>query len=151
MNRRTKSFVAILALSFSLLGCANMKGYPKELKISDVKGRWENTNFGYHYLEINENGKGYLIATLSGEYYENYRIDSIELGTGVFVLHLNRLGDKEGSLVVKGSLIGNDIMNLKNEEDDDSWILSYFIRISKADELREKSKIIISDYESNGP
>ena len=78
--------------------------------ISDIKGTWQSTQFGYFFLDIRENGQGCLGFSIDVQDIEFYKITNIRFVKGKFILTFQNYDDSEELLNLEGFLFGNDIL-----------------------------------------
>jgi hypothetical protein len=111
MGKIMKKFILIyiFLLSITLFSCARLD---RIYTLPEIKGAYEGIQFGYYYLEIKEDGKGYLIYSLSDEAEDPYVITDINFLKGKFILTLQKDHESDYLMKLEGTLFGENILIL---------------------------------------
>ena len=145
MKRKLFLSIIFFIAGSIIIGCVHMN---RTLTVPDVEGIWEGVYLDYCYLDIRKNGKGYLIFLMGNEAIEAYEITNISFLKGPFIISLQKHGEKDEKLKVKGLLLGEYIILLnfeKGSKEPDKSL--YFIRESSVPERREKAKEIVREIQ----
>ena len=135
--------ILVSLLTITLFSCAHIDNI---YTISDIKGTWEATQFGYFFLDIRENGQGYLGFSIDVQDIEFYKITNIRFLKGKFILTFQNYDDSEELLNLEGFLFGNDILifnefeNMNNEDSKNPEEYLIFLRESIVPELKKSVK-----------
>ena len=113
MRNRIIKLGLVFSVFFTLLGCAHLD---RVYTIPDIEGTWEGIQFGYYFLEIREDGKGYFIYSLSAEAEDPYMITDINFLKGKFILTLVHHDEPDELLKLEGVLFGKDMLILSEFE-----------------------------------
>ena len=134
--------VTFLIVVFELLiGCAYFDKPYKPLSISDIQGTWEGYTYSYFLLDVNENGKGYLVVTLSKEIDKIFEIQEISFSPRYVHLTFKNIHEENDFLKLDGLFYTKEELIIPEIEYGGKKDLVY-LRFKKVDpsELREEVK-----------
>jgi hypothetical protein len=137
-----KSLIIILVLLVLILpmGCAHIGSPIKELTIGEIVGSWENVQFGYIYLLIDESGDGYFIPGFDENDDDIYKIESLSFGAGSVVITFRNINDTDEQVKAECNLFGKDLLVFQPIEENENEDVFIFMRESKVNALRQKAK-----------
>jgi len=146
-----KKYIILIILIFSLIViCGGCVHFNKNITILDIKGTWEGINFGYYYLDIRENGKGYLLYTVDGDTNETYEITDIITEKGIFYIFCKNVNNSK-TIKLRGHLFHKHLLMFTDAEisSNDKIDAMFLSRESVVYEMRKIVKQKVKDLESN--
>lgn len=150
MNNRKINILLLVSFLFIIVGCAHMN---RIYSIPDIIGSWEGIGLGYYALDIRENGVGLFVIVFEDEIIETYEITNFDFQKGKFIGTFESLERSNGLIKFEGTLLGEDLMILRESENDNGDISEsmYFLRESSVPELRKKAKQKIEQISKDSP